>query len=123
MALKPLAAKTFVFNRNFIDDVASSVAMEPDFTEDRFNINFPKMLGYFYGDIVGSEGASVLCSDQPCRRSIINGDEFNKTALALQASAAPAPASWENGARPANEPPTPLASEGAQAGTGDSEPC
>ena len=60
MALKPLAAKAFVFNRNFVDDVASSVATEPDFTEDLFYIDFPKMLGYVYGDIVGLEGASVL---------------------------------------------------------------
>ena len=48
------------------------------------------MLGYFYGNKVGLEGASVLRTDQPCRRRIRNGDEFNKTALALQATAAPA---------------------------------
>ena len=41
------------------------------------------MLGYFYGDIVGLEGASVLRSDQPGRRRVSNGDEFNKAAPAL----------------------------------------
>ena len=97
--------------------------MEPDFIEDGFNINFPKMLGYVYGDIVGSEGASVLRSDQPCRRHIIKGDEFNKTALAPPASAAPAPAAGENGASPSNKPPTPLAGEGAEAGACDPAPC
>ena len=66
------------------------------------------MLGYFYGDIVGSEDASVLRFDQPCRRPFIKGDEFNKTAQAPQASAAPAPAAGENGASPTDEPPTPL---------------
>ena len=78
----------------------SSVATEPDFTEDGFYIDFHKMLGYVYGDIVGFEGASVLRSDQPCRRRIIKGDEFNKTAPAPPASAAPAPAAGENGTRP-----------------------
>ena len=46
MPLKPLAAKASVFNRNFVDDVGSSVATEPDFTEDRFYNDFSKMLGY-----------------------------------------------------------------------------
>ena len=101
----------------------SSVATEPDFTEDRFYIDFPKMLGYVYGDIVGLEGASVLRSDQPCRRHVIKGDEFIKTAPAPPASAAPAQAAGENGARPAEEPPTPLAGEGAEAGAGDPAPC
>ena len=77
------------------------------------------MLGYFYGDIVGLRDASVLRSDQPCTRRVSKGDEFNKTAPAPPASAAPAPAARENGARPANEPPTPLAVEGAKAGAGD----
>ena len=81
------------------------------------------MLGYFYGDIVGLEGASVLRSDQPCRRRIIKGDEFNKTAPAPPASAAPAPAAGENGARPADEPPTPPASKGGKAFAGDPAPC
>ena len=40
MPLKPLVAKAFVFNRNFVDDVASSVATEPDFTEDGFYNDF-----------------------------------------------------------------------------------
>ena len=53
MALKPLAAKAFLFNRNFVDDVASSITTEPDFTKDKFYIDFPKMLGYVYGEIVG----------------------------------------------------------------------
>ena len=55
------------------------------------------MLGYFNGDIVGLEGASVLCSDKPCRRRDIKENEFNKTAPAAPASAAPAPAAGENG--------------------------
>ena len=65
MPLKPLAAKASVFNRNYEDDVASSVTTEPDFTEEEFYIQVSKMLGYFYCDIVGLEGASVLRSDQP----------------------------------------------------------
>ena len=121
MALKPLAAKAFVFNRNFVDDVVSRDG--PDFTEDGFYINFAKMLGYVYGDIVGFEGASVLRSDQPCRRRIIKGDEFIKTAQAPPASAAPAQAAGENGACPSEEPPTPPASEGAKAVAGDPAPC
>ena len=74
------------------------------------------MLGYFYGDIVGLEGASGLRSDQPCRRRVSKGDEFNKAPLAPPAPAAPAPAAGENGARPADEPPSPPAAEGAEAG-------
>ena len=83
------------------------------------------MLGYVYGDIVGLEGASVLRSDQPCRRRVIKGDEFIKIAPAPPASAAPAPAAGENGARPAEEPPTPPGSlsEGAEAVAGDPAPC
>ena len=81
------------------------------------------MLGYIYGDIVGLEGASVLRSDQPCRRSVIKGDKFIKTAPAPPASAGPAQAAGENGARPAEEPPTPLAGEGAEAGASDPAPC
>ena len=80
------------------------------------------MLGFFYGDIVGLEGASGLRSDQPCRRRVGKGDEFNKAAPAPPAPAAPAPAAGENGARPADEPPTPPAGEGAEAGAGDPAP-
>ena len=71
----------------------------------------------FYGDIMGLEDASGLRSDQPCK-----GDEFNKVAPGPPAPAAPAPAAGENGARPADEPPTPPAVEGAEAGTGDPAP-
>ena len=103
----------------------SSVATEPDFTEDGFYIDFSKMpvLGYVFGDIVGFEGASLLRSDQPCRRHVIKKDELIMTAPAPPASAAPAPAAGENGARPAEEPPTPPASEGAKAVAGDPAPC
>ena len=76
------------------------------------------MQGYFYGDIVGLEGASGLRLDQPCRRRVSKGDEFNKAAPAPPAPAATAPVAWENGARPADEPPTPPASEGAEPGAG-----
>ena len=102
MPLKPLAAKASVFNSKFVDDVASSVATEPGFSEDGFYNDFFKMLGYFYGDIVGLEGASGLRSDQPCRRRVSKGYEFNKAAPAPPAAAAPAPAAEENGARPAD---------------------
>ena len=122
MPSKTLAAKASVLNRNFVGDVESSVEMEPDFTEDGFYNDFSKMLGYFYGDIVGLEGASGLRSDQPCRRRVGKGDEFNKAAPAPPAPAAPAPAAGENGARPADEPPTPPAGEGAEAGAGDPAP-
>ena len=102
----------------------SSVPTEPDFTKDLFCILSPKMLGYVYSAyILGLEGASVLRSDQPCTRRVIKGDEFNKTAPEPLASAAPAPSAGENGARPAEEPPTPLASEGAKAGACDPAPC
>ena len=70
MPLKPLAAKASVFTSDFVDDVASSVATEPDFTEDGFYNDYFKLLGYFYGDIVGLEGVSGLRSDQPCRRRV-----------------------------------------------------
>ena len=119
MPSKTLAAKASVLNCNFVGDIESSVATEPDFTEDGFYNDFSKMLGYFYGDIVGLEGASGLRSDQPCRRRVIKGDEFNKTAPALTASAAPAPAAGEN----TEEPHTPPAGEGAEAGAGDPAPC
>ena len=116
--------KHLVFNGNFVDDVASSVVTEPDFTEDRFYIYFSKMLGCFYGNIVGLEGASGLRLDQPCRRRVSKGDEFNKAAPAPPAPAATAPAAEENGARPVtvDEPPTPPAREGAEAGAGDPAP-
>ena len=42
-----------VFKGNFVYDIASTVATETDFTEDGFYNDFFKMLGYFYGDIVG----------------------------------------------------------------------
>ena len=123
MPSKTLAAKASVLNSNLVGDVESSVATEPDFTEDEFYNDFSKMLGYFYGDIVGLEGASGLRLDQPCRRRVSKGDEFNKAAPAPPAPAAPAPAAGENGARPADEPPTPPSSEGAEAGAGDPAPC
>ena len=47
------AAKATVFNGNFVHDVASTVAREPDFTEDGFYSHFSKMLGFFYVEIVG----------------------------------------------------------------------
>ena len=73
------AAKATVFNGNFVYDVVSTVATEPD-TEDGFFSDFSKMLGFFYGDIVGLEGASGLRSDQPGRRRVGKGDEFNNAA-------------------------------------------
>ena len=81
------------------------------------------MLGYFYGDIVGLEGASGLRSDQLCRRRVSKGDEFTKAAPAPPAPAAPAPATGENGASPADEPPMPLAWEDAEAGPCYPAPC
>ena len=70
MPMKPLAAKASVFNSNIVADVALSVATEPDFTKDGFYNDFFKMLGYFYGDIAGLEGASGLRSDQLFRRHV-----------------------------------------------------
>ena len=72
----------------------SSVATEPDFTEDRFYIDFPKMLGYVYGDIVGLEGASLLRSDQPCRRRFIKGDEFINTTAGISCSCVSSRGEW-----------------------------
>ena len=84
------------------------------------------MLGFFYGDIMGLEGASGLCFDQPCRRRVGKGDEFNKAVQAPpvppRAPAAPAPAAGENGASPSDEPPTLPGGEGAEAGAGDPAP-
>ena len=81
---------------------------------------------HFYGDIVGFEGESELRSDQPCRRRVSKGDELNKAAPAPPAPppapAAPAPAVGENGVRPTDEPRTPPAGEGAEAGAGDPAP-
>ena len=126
MPSKRLAAKSSVFklpkqgssivNGNFVYDCAMTVATKPDLTKDGFYNNFFKMLGYYNGDIVGLEGASGLRSDQPGRRRVGKGDEFNKAAPALPAQAAPAPAAGKNGARPADELPTPPAGEGAEAG-------
>ena len=50
-------------NGNFVYDVASTVAPgpeSPDFTEDGVYNKISQMLSYFYGDIVGLEGASGL---------------------------------------------------------------
>ena len=72
------------------------------------------------------QGASGLRSDQPGRRCVGKGYEFNKAAPAPQAPppapAAPALVTGENDARPVDEPPTPPASEGAEAGAGDPAP-
>ena len=59
---------------------------------------------------------------QPCRRRVGKGDEFNKAAPVPPAPAAPAPEAWKNGARPADELPTPPAGEGDEAGAGDPAP-
>ena len=59
MPSKPLAAKASVFNGNFVDDVASTVATEPDFTDshrDRFYNDFSKMLAQ------GIVGLLLSCS-------------------------------------------------------------
>ena len=48
--------------------------------------------------------------------------QLQQAALAPPAPAAPAPATGKNGARPADEPPTPQAGEGAKAGPGDPAP-
>ena len=61
--------------------------------QDGFYNDFFKMLGYFYGDIVGLEGESGLRSDQPGRRRVSKGDDFKKAAPAPAAPAAPAPSS------------------------------
>ena len=74
------AAKATVVNGNFAYDFASTDATELDFTEDGFYSDFSKMLGFFYGDIVGLEGASGLRSDQPGRRRVGTGDQFNNAA-------------------------------------------
>ena len=110
MSLKPPAAKASVFKRNFVvdvvsSDVVSSVVTEPDFTKDGFYNDFSKMLGYFYGDIVGFEGSCVLRSDQPCRKRVIKGDEFNRMRRP-GVSRSCAKAAGENGASVADEPPT-----------------
>ena len=121
MPSKPLAAKSSVFKLpKQRSSTATSFMMSRrqslrNQTSPKTDYNdFSKMLGYFYGDIVGLEVASGLRSDQPCRRRVGNGDEFNKAAPAPSAPAAPAPAAGENGARPADEPPTTPAGEGVR---------
>ena len=129
MHFKPLAAKasvlklpTQLLQQQLCLWCRVDSRTEPDFTEDGFYrlSDFSQMLGFFYGCIVGLEGVSGLRSYQPGRRRVDKGDEFNKAAPAPQvppqAPAAPAPASWENGNSPANEPPTPPACEGAKVG-------
>ena len=74
------------------------------------------MLGYFYGDIVGLEDASGLRSDRPCRRPSAKEMSAPAPPAPPSAPAAPAPVTGENGARPADEHPTPPAGEGAEAG-------
>ena len=91
-------------------------------SEDGFCNDFSKMLGCFYGDIVGLEDGSGLRLDQPCRMRVSKGDEFNKAEPAPPAPGTPAPAARKNGARPADEPPTPPAGEGAEAGDCDPAP-
>ena len=88
---------------------------KPDFTEDRIYNDFPKMLGFIYGDIVGQMWA--------CRVHLgffqTKGDEFNKAASTRTSCAS----NCENGACHANEPPMPPAGEGAKAGAGDPARC
>ena len=95
MHLKPLAAKASVFNSNFGDDVASSVAREPDFTEDRFYNDFSNLNCWTTSMATschrGLGGCIWASFGQPCRRRISKGDEFNKAAPAQPAPAAPAP--------------------------------
>ena len=96
-----------------------------------------KNAGLFSGDIMGLEDASGLRSDQPCKRRVSKGDEFNKAAPAQQvpaapdswpgagkqqALAAPEPGAGKKGACPADKPPTPPAGEGAEAGAGKPMP-
>ena len=120
MPSKPLAAKASLVNSNFVDDVALTVATEPDFTEDGFNNDFFKML-FLYGDIVGLED---FFRTSPAGG--VSAKEMSSTKLraapAPPAPAAPAPTAGENGARPTDEPPTLSASEGAEAGAGDPAP-
>ena len=64
----------------------------------------------------------VRTSPARLERRVSKGDEFNKVTQAPPAPAAPAPAAGMNGNCPADEPPTPPAYEGAEAGAGDSVP-
>ena len=66
------------------------------------------------------EGASGLRLDQPGRRWVGKGGEG--CTCAASPSACTRLATWENGARPTDEPPTPPACEGAEAGACDPAP-
>ena len=73
ISLKPLAAKASVFNSNFVADVTSSVATEPDFTEDAFYNDFFKMqgylhLGFVWTSPVGGASAKEMSSTRLPRR-------------------------------------------------------
>ena len=74
------------------------------------------MLGFFYGDFVGLGLDLGFVLTSPARGE--SAKEMNSTTPPVPppAPAAPSPAARENGDRPANEPPTPPACEGAEAG-------
>ena len=65
------AAKASVFDGNFVDDIMMALAVGTEVGHGtrrhlrRILHDFSKMLGFFYGDIVGLESASGLRSDQP----------------------------------------------------------
>ena len=78
------------------------------------------MLGCFYGDIMGLEGASKLRSDQPAGGA--SSKEMNSTRTCWRSRRQPLLRQQPEKMVPA-QPPTPPACEGAEAGTGDPAPC
>ena len=125
MPSKPLAAKASVFNGNSVDDVASTVATEPDFTEEGFYNDFYKMLGFFYCDIV--LGGCIWVSFGPARQEASRQRRWVQQGCAGTAG----PSSGTGTSRscasnrgewcPTSLPRLP-AGEGAEAGAGDPAP-
>ena len=73
LGIHSLSPAPSVFNGNFVDDVASTVATEPDFIKvfrfkDGLYNDFFKMLGFFYGD-VGRLGVCIWALFGPARHS------------------------------------------------------
>ena len=113
---KPLAAKASSFANNLVQDATA----DEDFSG--FYDNVGLMLGYFYEDFMGLEGASGQRSDLSGKRRISRGAVFAKATPAIEPTPAEQAeadaASGGNGAH-AKQAPTPPPTE-VKAGPADS---
>ena len=116
---KPLAAKASSFANNLVQDATA----DPDFSG--FYDNVGLMLGNFYEDFLGLEGASGRCSDLSGKRRMSRGAVIAKATPAIE----PAPAeqaeadaaSGGNGAD-AGAAPTPPPTAEVEAGPAEAGP-